>query len=111
MDYSDTTTSGTEVWYNTAANEDSGMLAKYVVEETLAQTGSKLRGKIDERAKWPNDGLAIPKCIHPTCLLECEFISSTDSFNKLITDEYQDLVATGITNGIVKFLKYKGIIE
>ncbi len=111
MDYSDHVTSGTEVWYNTAANSESGILANYVIDEVVALTGSKIRGKIDEKAKWPNDGLAIPKCIHPTCLLECEFISSDDVFYKLISDDYQELIATGITNGIMKFLEYKGLVD
>lgn len=103
--YDDTKTSGTEVLINTTVNKASRKLAAYVLDETLAKTGSRNR-QVKER----ND-LAVLKTRHPSCLIECEFMSSDEKFPLLLTPEYQELTATGITNGIIKFLDYLGALK
>ena len=103
----DHSTHGTEIWYNSDYNENSGKLANLILEELLTLPDSKNRYAKNDSVE--GNGLAIPKCSHPTCLVECEFLSYDAAFERLITDEYQDAVATCITNGILKFLDWAGI--
>ena len=103
----DHSTHGTEIWYNSDYNVNSGKLANLILEELLKLPDSKNRYAKNDSVE--GNELAIPKCSHPTCLVECEFLSADGVFEKLITEEYQDQVAEGITNGILKYLDWAGI--
>ncbi|MCQ2537999.1 MAG: N-acetylmuramoyl-L-alanine amidase, partial [Lachnospiraceae bacterium] len=85
--------------------KDRKKLAQLVLSSLIEQTGSKDRGI------RPTKDLALTKCANPSCLVECEFLSSDDKYPLLITPEYQDTTATGITNGIIKFLDYLGALK
>lgn len=101
----DKSITGTEVLYNDNVNSDSPVLAKYVLNGLLDKNGSRDRGlKV-------RDDLGVLKTQHPSCLVECEFLSADAKFPLLIDHDYQDLTAEGITNGIIKYLDYVGVME
>lgn len=128
-DSTGTDITGTETWYCTSITKDvkarleevltseeyesytndllekREKLASFIQNAVISKTGSK------DRYIKPTDDLALVKSIYPSCLVECEFLSADEIFPKLISDEYQDLVAEGITNGIVKYLDWAGVTD
>ncbi len=91
--------------YTAQLLESREKLASFIQNSLIGKTGSR------DRYIKPTDDLALVKCIYPSCLVECEFLSADEIFPKLISDEYQDLVAEGITNGIIKYLDWAGVTD
>lgn len=92
-------TRGSEVWYSDLRDDDSDVLAQYVVDELTAVTGAKNRG-----IKLSNGLIVLKYNGIPACLVECGFMSSETERAMLFTPEYQEKIAQGIANGIMKFL-------
>ncbi|MGN0507515.1 MAG: N-acetylmuramoyl-L-alanine amidase [Lachnospiraceae bacterium] len=95
----DTTTGGTEVWYNERNNEENVRLAKLIVNAVTAQTGSKNRG-----VKVGNSLIVLKGLEIPSCLVECGFISSEAERANLLDPSYQLKIAKGIVEGIQSYL-------
>lgn len=99
IDGDNDSTQGAEVWYSDLRDDDSKLLAQYVVDELTNVIDTRNRG-----IKLSN-GLAVLKYNEmPACLVECGFITSETERAKLFDPEYQKKIAEGICNGILKFL-------
>ena len=99
LDEDSDATRGTEVWYSDLKNDESSILAQYVVDELTAVTGSRNRG-----IKLGNNLTVLLRNELPACLVECGFMSSETERTLLFDPEYQKKIANGIANGIEKFL-------
>lgn len=92
----DAKVSGMEVWYDGADKmRDNERLARLIRKQTLITTESverELRGNADFHVTGST--------AMPACLIETGFLSNSAERGKLITAEYQEKVADGITNGI-----------
>lgn len=92
-------TRGAEALYSDLLNEESAVLAQYVIDELTQVIDTRNRG-----IKLRN-GLAVLNSNElPACIVECGFMSSATERAKLFDAEYQKQIAIGIANGIEKFL-------
>lgn len=94
----DTTTGGTEVWYNENNNDENMSLATAIVNAVTKHAGSKNRG-----VKVGNSLIVLKTLEIPACLVECGFISSVDERANLTDPEYQKKIAEGIVDGIQNY--------
>ncbi len=92
-------TRGAEVWYSNLHDNDSDVLAQYVVDELTNVIDTRNRG-----IKMSNNLVVLKYNELPACLVECGFMSSETERAKLFDSEYQQQIAKGIANGIQKFL-------
>jgi len=89
---------GIETYYGTN-RFDSKPLAESVQKQLIRSTGAYDRGvKI-------NDYNVVEDTIMPSILTECGFISNKSEAIKMSTNSYQELLASGIANGINNYLK------
>lgn len=95
----DTTTGGTEVWYNENNNSENVSLATTIVNAVTKRTSSKNRG-----VKVGNSLVVLKTLEIPACLVECGFISSVDERANLTDPDYQKKLAKGIVDGIQSYL-------
>lgn len=92
---------GMEVYYTPSNNNDdygvtSSQLAKYVHDGIIDNTGAYDRGV--KTANWAVTRLSQM----PAILVEVGFISNTEELTKMAGSSYQDKVAEGIAEGIIK---------
>jgi len=92
-------TQGAEVWYADKRNDDSDLLARYVVDELCKVIDTRNRG-----IKMSNNLIVLKYNEMPACLVECGFITSVTERAKLFNPEYQQKIAKGVANGIKEFL-------
>lgn len=93
----DTESHGIETLYYDAKNNQSSDLAEAVQNAVVKATGGRDRGTFQTKE------FEVLYSDKPACILECGFISSTAEYELLISEEYQQELAEGITNGLVKF--------
>ena len=93
-----TTTSGTEVWYNEKNNDENVSFATAMVNAVTKNTDSKNRG-----VKVGNSLVVLKTLDIPACLVECGFISSTEERANLTDPAYQKKLAKGIVEGIQSY--------
>jgi N-acetylmuramoyl-L-alanine amidase len=94
----DTVTEGIETWYNDGMNRLNASFAGYIQNEVSSATGGKNRKlKISDRL------IVLQGASMPSCLLEAGFLSSDKERMLLVTGNYQDKLARGIADGIVRF--------
>ncbi len=98
-----TSVSGMSAYCYMPGNEKSFDLAACVYSGAVCATGAKDRG-----IKTLSDLKVVYYSTIPAVLLETGYLSSTAEFPLLTSPEYQDLIAAGITNGI---LTYKAMSE
>jgi len=88
--------SGMEVWYDGSdKSRENERLAQLIRQQTARSTEvveRELRGNADFHVTGSTK--------MPACLIETGFLTNTDERNKLVTDEYQEQIATGIVQGI-----------
>lgn len=88
--------SGMEVWYDGSdAARSNERLARLIRQQTARSTQvveRELRGNADFHVTGSTE--------MPACLIETGFLTNTDERNKLVTEEYQEQIATGIVRGI-----------
>lgn len=100
---------GIETWgYLTGGASYAGMTSKKLSENVLKglieSTGAVDRGVRDGK------GLAvINSSLMPATLVELGFITNEEEREKMMSDEYRDLLAEGIANGILKSLEEMGV--
>jgi len=92
-------TRGAETWYSDLHDNNSNVLAQYVVDELTSVIDTRNRG-----IKLSNNLIVLKYNELPACLVECGFMSSATERAKLFDSEYQKKIAEGIANGIEKFL-------
>ncbi|CEN24965.1 N-acetylmuramoyl-L-alanine amidase [Paraclostridium sordellii] len=89
---------GIETYYH----PNKGMyepLAKDIQDNAINQTGARNRGV-------KSSNLAVLRESNmPSSLFESGFVSNPQEYNKLINPAYQDKLATGIVDGIERYLK------
>lgn len=93
----DTQSHGIETLFYSGNNPLSSDLAEAIQTAVVKATGEKDRGTVQTGA------FEVLYSNKPACILECGFISSTAEYELLISEEYQQKLADGITNGLVKF--------
>ena len=95
---------GVETYYNRNREEDKP-LSSDIQKNIIKQTSAKDRGV-------KNAGFVVLKETNMTAALaECGFISNKEEANKISNSNYQDKIATGIADGIEKYLKENVIID
>lgn len=95
--------SGIEIYYSLENNNanytlTSEAFAKSVLKNVISATDGKNRG-----VKTANH-YVVRMSSMPAVLLETGFFNNPDEFNLLITDEYQEKIAYGISKGILSSL-------
>lgn len=93
------TTRGFEVWYDDRREDGSGTLAKCIAEEMDEVLEARNRG-----VKETGNLIVLNRNTMPACLIESGFITSETERAMLFSPEYQEQLAEGICNGILKFL-------
>lgn len=95
---------GVETYYNRNREEDKP-LSNDIQKNIIKQTSAKDRGV-------KNAGFVVLKETNMTAALaECGFISNKEEANKISNSNYQDKIATGIADGIERYLKENVIID
>lgn len=88
--------SGMEVWYKGDDDQrDNKRLAQLVQQQTIKSTGAlerELRGDADFHVTGSTN--------MPACLIETGFLSNAGERRRLLTEEYQEQIASGIVQGI-----------
>lgn len=96
----DHSVAGIETWYDGSdTTRDSGRLAQLIQQETIRETGAVSRELVSE-----SDLCVTSKSAMPACLIETGFLSNKEEREKLITKEYRDKIADGISEGIDLYL-------
>ena len=90
--------SGMSAYCYTPGNEKSFDLAACVYSGALYATGAKDRG-----IKTLSDIKVVYYSTIPSVLIETGYLSSSAEFPLLTSPDYQDTIATGITNGILTY--------
>ena len=81
--------------YNADLYEKSYLLSEKVLDEMVESTGAK------RLYVWETDTMTgVNWCEVPVTIVEMGFMSNEEEDRKMATDEYQDLLALGIANGI-----------
>ena len=94
--YESSQVSGMETWYfEKETSRDSKKLAQLVHRETLASTGAGER-----QLRSDADFYVTTHTAMPACLIETGFLSNKKEREMLVTEEYQDKLASGIARGI-----------
>lgn len=95
-----TSANGVEVYYSTQNNDDTlGITSKELAEEIL----DCVIDETDAYSRGVKSGnlLVNRKCMMPSALIEIGFINNPEEIEKLIDDDYQDMLADGIAQGII----------
>lgn len=88
---------GAETWKWYRTRPFSKTLADAVQADLIAATGAKNRG-----VKESNEYYVLKHTKASAVVVECGFISNSEECHKLFTASYQEKVAQGICNGIIK---------
>lgn len=90
--------SGIEIYYDKGKKE-GGILAEKIMKEMIAQTGAKDRGTRTE------DFVVTRETKMPSVLVELGYLSDSSERAKMMTDSYQNLLAKGIADGVIEYMK------
>ena len=98
-----TTANGIEIYYSLENNHDNyGITSKDFATEVLKKVISSTKAK-DRGVKTANY-LVTRKSTMPAALIEMGFLNNPDELENLISDEYQNKLAKGISEGIISSL-------
>ncbi len=87
---------GMEVWYDgTDTQRDSRRLALLVSQQTAKSTGA-----VEREVRGDADFHVTGSTQMPACLIETGFLSNREERRKLVSQEYQEKIASGIVQGI-----------
>lgn len=87
---------GTQVVYD-GSDEKSKALAQVCLEEVTAMTGSSNKGLV-----MAEEGEKLCEGETPAIILKSGFMTNEEEFSNLRSEEYQDKIAQGIYNAIVR---------
>lgn len=86
--------------YNSAYYQDSKDLATFVLEELVNATGCK------KQYVWETDTMSgINWCQVPVTIVEMGYMTNPEEDARMATEEYQEMLAVGMANGIDRFLE------
>lgn len=94
---------GAQVWY--ASNDYSKLLAEDIqdsLKETIDDKNKRVAKAAKEQYKILRDGYE-----GASILVECGFLSNYEEEQRLKSDEHQDKIVKGITNGVNKYFENK----
>ena len=94
---------GAQVWYS--SNDDSKSLAENIqasLKEAINDKNKRIPKAAKDQYKILRDGYE-GACV----LVECGFLSNYEEEQKLKSDEHQDKIVKGITNGVNKYFENK----
>lgn len=94
---------GAQVWYS--SNDDSKLLAESIqnsLKETIDDNNKRIPKAAKEQYRILRDGYE-GACV----IVECGFLSNYEEEKKLKTDEYQNKISKGITDGVNKYFENK----
>ena len=94
---------GGEVLYN-PINKDNKLLATYIMNEFKNELNSKRSIKTTDLYMYKNTTT-------PGVLIECGYLSNYIDRKLLQDKKYQEKLAKVITNGVIKYLKYKNKVK
>lgn len=95
----DNITGGVETYFNSTASPENKQLAESIQNGIIEQTGAKDRGTRDGSGFY-----VVRKPDIPSCLVEAGFLTSDTERPLLLSDDYQQKIAAGIANGILRYL-------
>ena len=98
-----TAANGMEIYYSEKNNGDEYGVTSKQMASTILKKAAKSADALSRGVKSGNL-LVTRKSVMPANLIEIGFINNPDELAKLITDEYQDKIATGIAEGILEVL-------
>ena len=99
----DTSVSGMETWYH-EKDDGSSELASMVQKAASKATGARDRG-----LKETKDLIVVRDTTMPSCLIETGFLTNKAEREALMSEEYQDKLASGIAQGIEEFINSQNI--
>ncbi len=99
----DTSVSGIETWYYEKA-DGSSELARLVQKAASKATGGRDRG-----LKEAKDLIVVRDTTMPSCLIETGFLTNKAEREALMSEEYQNKLASGIAQGIDEFINTQNI--
>lgn len=86
--------------YNGELHDLSYRLSEAVLDEMVASTGAK------RLYVWENDTMSgVNWCQVPVTIVEMGFMSNKEEDEKMATEDYQELLALGIANGIDRYFE------
>ncbi|MBQ9990541.1 MAG: N-acetylmuramoyl-L-alanine amidase [Lachnospiraceae bacterium] len=101
--YEDVRAEGIEVWYNEDKSEgDDKRLALLLGQQTVKATGAKEREFQSDSRMY-----GVINTTMPACLIETGFLSNKAEREKLVTAQYQEQIAQGITQGVSYYFEPK----
>lgn len=99
--YSDSSVTGAQVFYYKGS--EVGKEAATLMQEELKKLNSENVREIKEN----NNFYMLKKTKVPTIIVECGFLSNAQEAEKLVSEEYQEVLAETISGGIIKWLEQK----
>ena len=85
--------------YNGALYEKSHALAECVLEEYVAVTGAR------KEYVWETDSMSgINWAQVPCTIVEMGYMTNPDEDQRMASEDYQNLIVTGIANGIDRYM-------
>lgn len=96
----DTVTNGIEVYCNENSNQNSSALAFAVQRAVIQATGAT-----DLGADSFSNFYVVRENSVPACLIETGFLTSSMERSLLLSEEYQQKIASGIADGIHEYLQ------
>lgn len=99
----DTSVSGMETWYH-EKEDGSSELARLVQKAASKATGTRDRG-----LKETKELIVVRDTTMPSCLIETGFLTNKAEREALMSEEYQDKLASGIAQGIEEFISSQNV--
>lgn len=103
------TVQGTETWVHPTSTDDSRLLASSLLQRLVQVTGYRNRGMKS------NDYGVLNPAIHnintATCLIEISFITDPNDEARLLTVNYQNQLASSISQAIVDYINRASSIQ
>lgn len=96
--YTDSSVRGAQVFYYT--NSEEGKSAAQIMQSRLKE----MDWENERQIKSDNTFFLLKNTKVPTIIVECGFLSNYEEAQKLVTQDYQNMMAEGIVKGILEWM-------